>query len=174
LVDGRPNRGCATGANELGHMRFFVDTETCYCGHPGCLERICSTEFLRRRGVTSGTLFEHAARYGTEAARTNGNVAADRAIDEVLEHVSAGLANAVNFIRPNRLVLTSELTRYPAFTDALLRSIRGRLLHELVKRVRIDQWDQVDSHSAETAGWLALASLYREGWDRKPVGSSAT
>src|SRR5439155_26811353 len=46
LIDGRPNRGCATGANELGHTRFFVDTETCYCGHPGCLERICSTEFL--------------------------------------------------------------------------------------------------------------------------------
>ena len=76
------------------------------------------------------------------------------------------MANAVNFIRPNRLVLTSELTRYPAFIDALLRSVRSRLLPELVKRVRVDQWDQADSHSAETAGWLALASLYREGWNR--------
>ena len=60
LIEGKPNRGCAIGANELGHMRFFVDTEICYCGHPGCLERVCSTEFLRRRGVSSGTLFEHA------------------------------------------------------------------------------------------------------------------
>jgi hypothetical protein len=65
-------------------------------------------------------------------------------------------------------VLSSEFTRYPAFSDALQRSIRSRLLNELVKRIRIDQWDQVDSHSAETAGWLALASLYREGWDRRP------
>ena len=165
LIEGRPNRGCATGANELGHTRFFVDTDTCYCGHPGCLERIVSTEFLRRRGVTTGTLFEHAARYG---AQGDGDATAAKAMGEVIDYLSAGLANSVNFIRPNRLVLSSELTRYPAFSDALQRSIRSRMLHELVKRVRIDQWDQVDSHSAETAGWLALASLYREGWDRRP------
>jgi len=163
LVGGRPNRGCATGANELGHVRFFVDTDTCYCGHPGCLERICSTEFLRRRGVASGTLLEHAARYGGNGA----TAAPTKAMAELLDYLSAGLANAVNFIRPNRLVLASELTRYPAFCDALLRSIRSRLLGEVVTRVRIDLWDQVDSHSAETAGWLALASLYRAGWDRR-------
>ena len=44
-------------------------------------------------------------------------------------------------------------------------------LAKLVKRVRIDLWDQGDSHSAETAGWLALASLYREGWARRTENS---
>jgi predicted NBD/HSP70 family sugar kinase len=171
LIEGRPNRGCATGANELGHMRFFVDTEVCYCGHPGCLERVCSTEFLRRRGVAKGTLFDLASRYGVDGERSNGNgAAADKVMGEILDYLAAGIANAVNFIRPNRLVITSELTRYPAFMDALMRAIRSRLVQELVKRVRIDQWDQADSHSAETAGWLALASLYREGWsDRTPA-----
>ena len=62
--------------------------------------------------------------------------------------------------------LASELTRFPGFNGALLRPIRSRLLGRLLERVRIDLWDQVDGHSAETAGWLALASLYREGWDR--------
>jgi predicted NBD/HSP70 family sugar kinase len=170
LIDGKPNRGCATGANELGHVRFFVDTETCYCGHPGCLERICSTEFLRRRGVAGGTMMEHAAKF--EAGGNGG--AANKAVAEMLDYLSAGLANAINFIRPNRLVLTSELTRFPGFMDALLKSVRSRLLAELAKRVRIDQWDQADSHSAETAGWLALASLYREGWDRKAAAAAAT
>jgi predicted NBD/HSP70 family sugar kinase len=167
LIDGRPNRGCAIGANELGHVRFFVETDTCYCGHPGCLERIVSTEFLRRRGVATGTLLEHAARYGNDGANgksSKANAAADKAVGEVLDYLSAGLANATNFIRPNRLVLASELTRYPVFNSALLRSIRSRLLGRLLERVRIDLWDQVDGHSAETAGWLALASLYRDGW----------
>jgi predicted NBD/HSP70 family sugar kinase len=169
LVDGRPNRGCAIGANELGHTRFFVDTDVCYCGHPGCLERIASTSFLRRRGVSSGTLVEHLARYGTTAPdRGNGDPTADAAVAEVLKYLAAGLSNVINFIRPNRLVVVSELTRYPAFSDALVRATRSRLLVELVHRVRIDLWDQVDAHSAETAGWLALASLYREGWNREP------
>ena len=173
LVEGKPNRGCATGANELGHMRYFVDTENCYCGQAGCLERIVSTEFLRRRGVAAGTLFEHAARYDTDAGEPDGS-APDKAMAEIMEYLGNGLANAVTFVRPNRLVLSSEFTRYPAFSDALQRSIRSRLLNELVKRIRIDQWDQVDSHSAETAGWLALASLYREGWDRRPHESATT
>jgi predicted NBD/HSP70 family sugar kinase len=94
----------------------------------------------------------------------NGDATAYKAMSEIVDYLSAGLANAVNFIRPNRLVITSELTRAPGFSDTLQRAIRGRLLTELVKRVRIEHWDQVDSHSAETAGWLALASLYREGW----------
>jgi predicted NBD/HSP70 family sugar kinase len=156
LVGGRPNRGCIIGANELGHMRFFVDTDVCYCGHPGCLERIVSTEFLRRRGVKTGTLMELAAGF-----EESGPV-----MREILDYLSAGLANAINFARPNRLVLSSDLTRAPAFIDALLVSIRSRLLNELAQRVRIDLWDQVDSHSAETAGWLGLSALYREGWDR--------
>jgi len=167
LIDGRPNRGCTMSANELGHVRLFVDTDVCYCGHSGCLERIISTDFLRRRGVAGGSLLGHAARYGaTNGERGNGNETADKAIAEMLHCLSAGLADAVNFIRPNRLVLASELTRFPEFNSALLRAIRSRLLSKILERVRIDLWDQVDSHSAETAGWLALASLYREGWDR--------
>jgi predicted NBD/HSP70 family sugar kinase len=49
LIDGRPNRGCTTGGNELGHTRFFVETAPCFCGQTGCLERIVSSDFLLRR-----------------------------------------------------------------------------------------------------------------------------
>jgi predicted NBD/HSP70 family sugar kinase len=156
LIDGRPNRGCAIGANELGHTRFFVETEPCYCGHPGCLERIVDTAFLRRLGVERGTLMERASAF-------NGD---DAAMGQVLDYLSAGLANATNFARPNRLVIVSELVRYAEFNDALMRMIRGRLLPGLLPRVRIDLWDQPATQSAETAGWLALAGFYREGWNR--------
>ena len=72
LIDGRPNRGCVTGANELGHTRLPVETDICFCGHPGCLERIVSTEFLRRRGVPLGSLLEHAANYSGGDSGANG------------------------------------------------------------------------------------------------------
>ena len=44
------------------------------------------------------------------------------------------------------------------------RMIRSRLLGELVNRVRFDLWDQPVANPAETAGWLALANLYYDGW----------
>jgi predicted NBD/HSP70 family sugar kinase len=163
LVDGRPNRGCLIGANELGHTRFFADVEKCYCGQVGCLERICSTEFLsagangKPRSTAArreGAMFERIARYD----------GGDSRLEEMLRYLACALSNAVNFVRPNRLVLVSELTRYATFSDQLLREIRAGILFELVDRVRIDVWDQPGAVSAESAGWLALAGLYQEGW----------
>ncbi len=160
LIDGRPNRGCMIGANELGHTRFFVETEKCFCGQVGCLERICSTPFVRSRSAQNGFaanaagLFERIARYDGQ----------DSALEEMAQFLACGLSNAINFTRPNRLVLVSELTRYPRFNDLLLRSIRAGVLFALVDRVRIDVWDQPGAVSAETAGWLALAGLYQDGW----------
>jgi predicted NBD/HSP70 family sugar kinase len=174
LIDGRPNRGCLIGANELGHTRFFVEVERCYCGQVGCLERICSTTFLqgevrpnqklssngkasRFRSTSqppAGSLFERIARYDGD----------DERLGQMLQILACGLSNAINFVRPNRLVLVSELTRHARFCDRLLREVRRGILFELADRVRIDLWDQPGAVSAETAGWLALAALYQEGW----------
>jgi predicted NBD/HSP70 family sugar kinase len=169
LIDGRPNRGCLIGANELGHTRFFVDVDRCYCGQVGCLERICSSSFLNGTTAATGdgagganaaepvptSLFERIARY-------DGN---DLRLETMMRFLACGLSNAVNFVRPNRLVLVSEMARYSAFNDRLLREIRAGVLFELAERVRIDVWDQPGAVSAETAGWLALAGLYQEGWN---------
>jgi predicted NBD/HSP70 family sugar kinase len=163
LIEGRPNRGCVTGANELGHTRLPVDTEVCFCGHPGCLERICSTPFLLRQGQQKGTLAERAATF----------VANDEPMRVMIDHLATGFANAMNFTRANRLVLVSELTRHQAFTKRLTTAIRERVLGEIMERMRIDVWDQPAARSAETAGWLALASLYYEGWNHIAVEAAA-
>jgi predicted NBD/HSP70 family sugar kinase len=157
LIDGHPNRGCATGANELGHTRFFTDTSRCYCGQTGCLERIVSSDFLQRRGAGKRIMLADAC------SRYDGN---DPALEEMVKYLAMGLANTCNFVRPGRLVLVSRLVRNPVFTALLVRSIRSLLLVQLADRVHIDLWDQPAINTAETAGWLALASLYREGWAR--------
>jgi glucokinase len=169
LIDGRPNRGCAIGANDLGHCRFFVQTEKCFCGHVGCLERIVSTDFLLRQNghparngkhvmpPHEGALLQRAAAYG-------GDPASDPALHSILEYLACGLSNAINFVRPHRLVLVSPLTRSPAFADALVRMTRAGALTALADRVKIDLWDEPAAGSAETAGWLALADLFFGGW----------
>jgi len=90
--------------------------------------------------------------------------AGDPALEKLFVFLANGVVNAVNFIRPHRLVIVSELTRYPGACDLLVREVRARLLRELVDRVRIDLWDQPVGSPAETAGWLALAGLYYDGW----------
>ncbi|QDU34441.1 N-acetylglucosamine repressor [Poriferisphaera corsica] len=156
LVDGKPNRGCVLSANELGHTRLPVDTEQCYCGHKGCLERIVSTTYLHQLNPSQSvaTLLEQAAIFEND----------NPALETVIDHLAMSLSNAVNFIRPNRLILVSELTRYPNFTDTLLRKLRGSVLMNIVDRFKIDLWDQPAARNAETAGWLGLTRLYCNDW----------
>ncbi len=164
LIDGRPNRGCATGANELGHARFFVDTDPCYCGKTGCLERIVSTEFLARHdaGRRSSnplppTLSERAALLGDST---------DPALDEVLKYLACGIANAVNFVRPHQVVIVNQIADRPAFAAGVVRAVRSWLLPELVERVQLNVVGESLAGSAESAAWLAIAETLHGGWGR--------
>ena len=162
LIDGRPNRGCVTGANELGHTRLPVDTKRCFCGQTGCLERIVSTDFLHRQSQNPAQWLAGAP-LGDRVAAFDHN-SSDPALDRILELLAYSLSNAVNFLRPHRIVLVSPYTRHAAFGDALSNQIRGLLLPELADRVKIDRWDQASAGSAENAGWLAMAELLYSGW----------
>lgn len=159
LIDGRPNRGCVTAANELGHTRLPVPTERCYCGQTGCLERIVSSAFLSRQmGRRRTTLATAVDRYDP-AGGTD-----DPALEVIIDHLAMGLSNAVNFLRPTRLVLASPFVRNAPFAERLVGAVRGLMLNELVDRVRIDLWEEPPERSAESPAWLALAGLYMEGW----------
>jgi predicted NBD/HSP70 family sugar kinase len=154
LIGGRPNTGSVMAGNELGHTRLAVQTERCYCGHTGCLERICSTGFVRG--------------HGGPAERTLDDVVATvpehPALRRMLGLLALGIANAVNFVRPRRLVLVSQWTRSEAVCTYLLAQVRALTLTELAARTRIDLWDQPAGHGAETAAWAALAPLYSDAW----------
>jgi predicted NBD/HSP70 family sugar kinase len=166
LVNGRPNRGCAIGANDLGHTRFFVETERCFCGHTGCLERIVSSSFLAMRDASmdggaaapDSSLPERAARFTA--------VGRDPALDVVARYLACGLGNAVNFVRPHRLVLVSPFTRNAAFGDALVGLAREMVLPQLAERVQIELWDEPGAGSSEEAAWLAMAELLHGGWNQ--------
>lgn len=154
LIEGRPNRGCITGANELGHTRLPIETELCHCGQTGCLERICSTPFVNRLSRKAEDLVQRAADYGGD----------DRAISRMIDLLAMGIANAINLSRVHRLVLVSEMTRHPHFAQSLVGAIERQVLPDLAQRVQIELWQQGSSQAAEAAGWLGLANLFLDGW----------
>ncbi len=156
LVRGEPNWGCLVGGNELGHTRLPVETAPCYCGHSGCMERICSTEFLRRQGAAEGDLAQHIAHYD----------GSDPALGRLIELLTMGLANAINFIRPHRVVLVSQFTRHGPFMEALMAEVRRRVMAALVNVVQFHYWDQAATSAGENAGWLALAAIYYPNWTK--------
>lgn len=158
LIDGKPNRGCVSAANEFGHTRLTVETDACYCGQVGCMERICSTPFVERIDPRKLTMMVRAHEFD----------GGDKGIARMIELLSIGISNAINMTRVHRLVIVSELAGMPCFIDTLQTQIRARLLVELSQRVGFELWNLSPFHFAETAGWLALAGIYCRGWD--PAG----
>lgn len=154
LVRGEPNWGCLVGGNELGHTTLPVKTERCYCGNIGCMERICSSEFLHQEGAEPIPLMEHVSSFDGSQPE----------MQRMIELLSIGLANCVNFVRPHRVVLVSPFTRFNAFTESLMNAVRSRLMRALSDRVAFHYWDQGANSPGEAAGWLALAAIYYPHW----------
>lgn len=176
LMNGRPNRGCATGANDIGHMRFFVETDRCFCGQTGCLERIVSTEYLKRLDAHYASADSILAGPGpvidasvpTTLDRRLGAftvMGRDPALDRVIDYLACGLANLINFIRPHRLVLVSSFMNHAAFADELVVATQSAVLPLLATRVAFDHWNEPAAASAEMAAWLAMAELLCGGWN---------
>ena len=155
LVEGRPNKGCVSAGNEIGHTRLPVDTERCYCGEVGCLERICSTRFLQSMEGSAKSLLERASAFDET----------DAGMSEMIDLLATGISNSINLLRVHRLVIVSELAGMPRFAARLQEAVRSKLLIELAGRVQFELWDYAPFRAAQTAGWLALAAIYCHGWD---------
>ncbi len=163
LVNGQPNRGCTTGGNELGHTRFpDIETAECYCGQTGCLERIVSSDFLRRQLGESSAAGPDALAQRISRFKS---IDRDRGLSRLIQLFALGLSNAVNFLRVHRLVLVSPYSPNAAFTAELLKQTKDMVLPALRDRLAIDLWDQPSTASAENSAWLALADLLYGGWD---------
>lgn len=154
LVDGHPTPGCVIGSHELGHSRFPVKTRRCYCGQLGCLERIFSSDYLRDTVDERMPLATALGRFSEFESK----------LRPLISLLGCGIANMMNFLRPHRLVLVGEILSHPMARDAVTRSIRDQTLKALASRIQMQFWEQPALRSAEIAGWLALAAVYRPRW----------
>lgn len=149
LVGGVPNKGCLLGGSELGHMRLGVETERCYCGGIGCVERIFSSTFLHQCGG-SGTLAEALSR-----------ITLHPAAQKIVDLVAQALVNVTVFARPHRIVVVGSLAQNVTFRNALATAWRNQLPPIFKQTVKLE-WGSLDvAASAETAGWLAISSVLR-------------
>lgn len=116
ISDGRLLRGTAGSAGELGHLKISVGGPECRCGGRGCLEAYVGSGGLvaRWRKATRRSAQRSTVRHLFEEAEA-GNESASRVLDETVELFGVGLANLVNLINPERIVVGGP-TGGPLFT----------------------------------------------------------
>jgi glucokinase len=138
-IDGRVHQGHDGTAGELGHQTIDPDGPWCGCGNRGCLEAFARADQISTAcGMAS-------AEEAVQAAK-RGDATALRGLADIGRYLGIGIANMINVISPDRVVIGGGVA---AAGDLLFDPIRA----ELVRRVRITSLDEVELVAAELGTW---------------------
>ncbi|MGE5370766.1 MAG: ROK family protein [Solirubrobacterales bacterium] len=149
ILGGSIFHGAHGAAGEFGHMTVEPNGPMCNCQNRGCLEMMASGTAVARAGRLlvgggyAGRLAELTgddpslidARMVAEAAR-QGDGAAERILLEAFDYLGIGIANLVNALNPNAVVLGGGLMQvgeryYERIWEQLRQRTYPRLRHGL-------------------------------------------
>jgi glucokinase len=169
ILDGRLVHGASSTAGEVGHMTIDVEGRPCKCGNRGCLEAYASGPNIAARAregvergavstlpelaggdpatITAATVYE-AVVHGDEYARD--------VMEETAKILGAGIANLVNILNPEMVVIVGGVTRAGAYLfDPLRAEVRQRAFPVAERACRI-----VPGELPDTAGVIGAAGLF--------------
>ena len=135
VINGQIYHGANDSAGEVGHQVLLPDGPPCGCGKRGCLEALCSGPAIARRAqaaiqtqITETTLLNLAGGHIEDVksehvltAARRGDALALQLVDETAYYMGWGIANLVNILNPDIVLLGTIAI---AAGDLLLNPIR--------------------------------------------------
>jgi predicted NBD/HSP70 family sugar kinase len=126
-VQGRVYQGIDGLAGEIGHMKIVPDGRRCACGGLGCLEAYVSEPAILRALAAEGCELADAAAAADRARAGDARVLA--VLREAGARLGVGLANLINIMNPQRVVLGGNLaTLAEHLLPAARRSLAANVL----------------------------------------------
>jgi glucokinase len=124
VLDGKIFHGTSDVAAEIGHTTIDVTGRRCKCGNYGCLEAYASGTAIAARtveeleagtpslipGLVAGDLTRVTAQTVYQAAQ-EGDALAHEIVRDTARFLGAGIANIVNFLNPDVVVVTGGVTK---------------------------------------------------------------
>ena len=124
-------------------MVIVVGGEQCNCGRRGCLERYCAATAMIRMAneALDGSAEESSLREVREQsgkltakdicdARDAGDALSDRIFDKYCDYLACGLANLINILQPDCIVIGGGVSGYG---EKLLAPLREKTAAEHFK-----------------------------------------
>lgn len=144
VIDGKIYHGANDSAGEVGHQILLPDGPLCGCGKRGCLEALCSGPAIARRAkeavqkesnttilaLTDGRIDVVKSEHVLAAAR-QGDALALKLVDETAYYMGWGIANLVNILNPDIVLLGTIAI---AAGDLILEPIRKTVLNFAMAR----------------------------------------
>jgi glucokinase len=170
VLGGQIFHGCSDVAGEIGHMTIDSTGRRCKCGNYGCLEAYASGPAIALRaveGIEAGVetvltdMVNGRMEEITAATVYEGVVAGDPFSTEVMKDTAkflgAGIANIINVLNPQMVVIAGGVTRAGDHLFVPLRAeVRRRAFRSAEERCEI-----VSGVLPGTAGVVGAAAVFK-------------
>jgi glucokinase len=171
VMDGEIHHGASDAAGEFGHMTIDSMGRRCNCGNYGCLEAYASGPNIAARAV-------EGIRAGVESVLVNlvdgvleditaatvyegvvlGDAYAREVMNETAKFLAVGVANLINALNPDTVVIAGGVTRAGEHLFVPLRKeVRRRAFRSAVAACRI-----LPAALPETAGVIGAAGVFKK------------
>ncbi len=129
VIDGKLHRGRTNIGGEWGHHTLHRNGNPCYCGKTGCTETYISGPSLEQRWTmltgNSLSLPEILSNLDSEIGQ--------KWKDEFLENFGYGLANVIDILDPDAIVLGGGLSNIDFLYTEGKESVYGKVFSDLVE-----------------------------------------
>lgn len=171
VLNGEIYHGCSDAAGEIGHMTIDSNGRRCKCGNYGCLEQYASGPAIAVRAVegieagsesmlvdmVDGKLDDVTAATVYEAA-VLGDAYAGEVVKDTARFLGAGVANIVNILNPQMIVIAGGVTRAGDYLFEPLRAeVRRRAFRSAQECCSI-----VSAQLPGTAGVVGAAAVFKK------------
>lgn len=168
VLDGQIHHGASDVAGEIGHMTVRYDGRRCKCGNRGCLEAYASGPNIAARaveglgGAPDSVLHEKDSSEITAATVYDAILERDRYARDVMTETArilgAGVANVLNMLNPDVVVIAGGVTRAGKHLFVPLRE-------EVARRAfvsAVNHCEIVPARLPETAGVIGAAGVFKQ------------
>jgi len=127
VINGTLHKGKTNIAGEWGHHTLRPDGNECYCGKQGCVETYISGPALEKRWLEL-TGQKHSLQSIVPMAS-----ASKRWKVEFLENFGIGLANVINILDPDVIVLGGGVSNIPFLYDEGKKAVYDNVFSDLIE-----------------------------------------
>lgn len=171
VVNGQLYRGGYGGGGEFGHTVIDPTGPPCACGKQGCLETYVSDPSLLKFAAQAAARRELPENIETMddliACAQSGNTAAQTIFAQGGEKLGFGIANLINILNPQEVIISGEGIRSGKFLfDPMNAAITQNVMPGLADDtdIRIDEWE--DDAWARGAASLVLRELFKSPFQK--------
>jgi glucokinase len=124
VLNGEIFHGCSDVAGEIGHMTIEANGRRCKCGNYGCLEQYASGPAIATRAIEGietgvetvliemvGRKLEDITAATVYEAAVGGDAFAQEILGETAKFLGAGVANMINILNPEMIVIAGGVTK---------------------------------------------------------------